>query len=395
MASRYVDLGRAAHGLSCTGVPLVAFDGLRYRRAGGEDDPGLYYFVPKLMRISHLSTAAAVDLTLIGIVLFGSGIGLLGFMRTARTALGRRVGIIAFLLLTIVELMAGDIYVINAAPAIACVPWVLYFATRKRLAPSAVIFFALLGLASLMANFFRAYAGVGLILFTLAAVIGVYEMKTAGKIVLLAAFLAASAGAQIFFGHLYRQRSAFLGQYDTAFESSQVHPFWHSVYIGLGYVKNSDVPAYADRIAATRVKLLRPNAAYLSREYEQVLKRETLELAKRRPALILENVLVKLAVILGFCICAANVGLYAARLARKPVWLELAFWAAMAFNSLFGILVVPSAKYLLGLIAFAALYGAYSIEYASEQPQLRTRLAWIGRVVCGASSLPEQAQREA
>ncbi len=386
MGSRYVDLLRAARGLRCSGVPLVSFDGLGYRRGGGGDDPGLFYVVPELARVLHLGVATAVDITLIGIVLMGSGVGLYGFMRSARTTLGRRVGIIAFLLLTVLELVGGDVYVMNAAPAIAGVPWILYFASRRRVTGSVLITFVLLGIVSQAANFIRAYAGIGLALFAVLAVAGFYELRLAGKGMVLAAFLLAAVGAQMFVNGLYRQRSAFLGQQgDVLFEAKQIHPFWHSVYIGLGYVKNAEVPAYSDAVAATRVRLVRPNAPYLSMEYEDVLKQATLELAKRRPTLILENVMVKLAVVLGFCIGAANVGLYAAIVARKPFWLETAFWVSMAFNSLFGILVVPSPRYLLGLIAFATLYGVYSLEYAAQQPQLHGGLAWIERLACGWS----------
>jgi hypothetical protein len=382
MSSRYVDLGRAARGMDCTGVPLVAFDGLHYRRAGGEDDPGLFYFVPRLARALHLSLATTVDLTLTGTVLVTTAVGMWGFLLGARTVLARRVGVIAFLLLTMVELVGGDIYVMNAAPAVACVPWILYFASRRKITAGVLLTFGLAGVTIVMANFFRAYAGMGLALFAVISLTGFYAMKPAAKIVVLAMLLVATAGTQMFLNGLYRQRSAFLGrQRDAAFELKQIHPFWHSVYIGLGYVKNSEIPAYSDSIAATKVQLLRPNTPYLSKEYEQVLKGETLDLARRRPWLILENVFVKLVVVLGFCIAAANVGLYAAGIARKPFWLELAFLVAIAFNSLFGILVVPSPKYLLGMIAFAVLYGAYSIGYASEQPQLRNQLAWLGRIV--------------
>jgi len=68
-------------------------------------------------------------------------------------------------------------------------------------------------------------------------------------------------------------------------------------------------------------------------------------------------------------------------LARKPVWLELAFWLAIAFNGLYGILVLPNPKYLVGLIAFAALYGVYSIEFAAGQPNLKSRLRWLEKLV--------------
>lgn len=381
MGSRYVDLRRTARGLSCSGMPLVEFDGLRYLRAGQEDDPGIYYVVPELARILGVSLETAIDLTLIGTVLLASGIGLLGFMRMARTTLGRRTGIIGFLLLTIVVLIAGDVYVMNAAPAIACVPWILYFGSRRKLTASAAVTFAMVGLFSKLADFFRAYAGTAVVLFALVALAGLYQLKPVGRVLLVAALVVGGASVQMFLRELYSQRSAFLGRRAAAYEATQVHPFWHSVYIGLGYIKNSEIPAYRDEVAIAKVRLLRPNAAYLSSEYEQVLKKETLELAKRRPLLILENLLVKLAVVLFYCICAANVGLYAATVARKPIWFELAFWGPVGFSALFGILVVPNPKYLLGMIAFAALYGLYSIACAAEDPQLLGKPAWIGRVV--------------
>lgn len=392
MNSRYVDLLRAVRGLNCSGVPLVAMDGLRYQRAGGEEDPGLYYFVPEFVRIFHLSLAAAVDLTLIGTVLLATAVGLSGYIQTVKTTLGRRVGIVAFLLLTAVELIAGDVYIVYGAPAIACVPWILYFASRRRLTISAVVVFATIGAVSQTANLFRAHAGTGVVLFALVATLALYQLKPASRVLLLIVLLLAAAGVQMFFNGIYRRRSAFLGQQEGNFETTQVHPFWHSVYIGLGYINNSEVPAYRDEVAIAKVQLVRPGTVYLSKEYEQVLKHETVELAKRRPFFILENVAVKLAVVLLFCVCGANVGLYAAKLARKPIWFELAFWGAIAFNALFGILVVPNPRYLLGLIAFAVLYGVYSIEYASEQPQLRRQLAWIGRVV-GAPSYQQQSSQ--
>jgi hypothetical protein len=95
----------------------------------------------------------------------------------------------------------------------------------------------------------------------------------------------------------------------------------------------------------------------------------------------LDNLLAKLAVVLAYFICATNVGLYAAKLYRKPFWLDSAFAVAIAFDALFGILVIPNPKYLLGLIAFAAMYGIYSLEYALQQSPARRHLAWIEHVM--------------
>ncbi len=382
MPSRYVELRQAARGLGCSGVALVGFDGLRYRPAAWTDDPGLYFFVPELARFFGLRLATATDVLLIGVVLLASAFGLLGFLRTVETKLGRRVGIVAFLLLTIVELVAGDVYIMSAAPAIACVPWILYFVQRKKITTGMLVMFAMTGMLGETATLFRAHAGTGLLLFTLVVTASLYQVKPAARVLLVTLLLLSAAGPELLLRELYARRNVLLEhQTGAILESTQGHPFWHSIYIGLSYVKNSDVPAYLDQVASARVRALRPEVEDYSPEYEQVLKQETFKLAKRRPFLILANLFVKLVVVLLFCVLSANVGLYGAKLARKPVWLELAFWLAIAFNGLYGILVLPNPKYLVGLIAFAVLYGVYSIEFAAGQPNLKSRLRWLEKLV--------------
>jgi hypothetical protein len=382
MSFRYIELRRTVRGLSCSGVALVAFDGLRYRPAAWSDDPGLYFAVPELARVFGIGLVTATYVLLIGVVLLTSALGLLGFLRTVETKLGRRIGVVAFLLLTIVELVAGDVYVMNAAPAIACVPWILYFVSRKKITTGMLIVFAVTGLLGETATLFRAHAGTGLLLFTVVVAVGLYQIKPAARVLLVSLLLVSAAGPALLLRELYARRNVFLEHQPGAMlESGRAHPFWHSIYIGLSYVKNSEVPEYKDEVAFAKVRDLRPEAVYPSTEYEQVLKWQVFKLAKRRPFLILANLFAKLVVVSLFCICAANVGLYAAKLARKPAWLDLAFWLAIAFNGLFGILVVPHPNYLVGLIAFAALYGVYSIEYAAEQPHLQSRLKWIEKLV--------------
>lgn len=382
MPSRYIALRQAARGLGCSGVALVAFDGLRYRPGAWTDDPGLYFFVPELARFFGLGLAATTDVLLIGVALLTSAFGLLGFLRTVETKLGRRVGVVAFLLLTIVELIAGDVYIMNAAPAIACVPWILYFVSRKKITTGMLLMFAVTGMLGETATLFRAHAGTGLLLFTLVVTASLYQVKPAARVLLVTLLLLGAAGPELLRRELYARRNVFLEhQAGAMLESGHGKPFWHSIYIGLSYVKNSDVPEYLDQVASARVRALRPEAKDYSPEYEQVLKQEIFKLAKRRPFLILANLFVKLVVVSLFCVLAANVGLYGAKLAQKPVWLELAFWLAIAFNGLYGILVIPNPRYLVGLIAFAVLYGVYSIEYAAGQPNLKSRLRWLEKLV--------------
>jgi hypothetical protein len=382
MPTRYVDLRRAARGLACSGVPLVAFDGLHYGPAAWYDDPGLYFFVPELARVFGVSLVTATDVLLIGVVFLASSFGLLGLLRTVHTKLGRRIGVVAFLLLTVVMLIAGDVYIMNAAPAIACVPWILSFVSSRKLTIGMLITLAMTGALGETANFVRSHAGTGLVLFALVVAVGIHHVRLASRIIVVVTLLLGVAGAALVFRHVYAQRDAFLQHQPGALmESARGHVFWHAIYLGLSYVKNSEVPEFRDEFAFAKVRALRPEVTDYSPEYEQVLKWETFKLAKRRPFLILANLFVKLVVVSLFCVFAANVGLYGAKLAPKPVWLELAFLVAIAFNGLYGILVLPNPKYLVGLIAFAGLYGVYSIEYAAGHLNLKSRLRWIEKLV--------------
>jgi hypothetical protein len=117
--------------------------------------------VPEFARAIGVGLVTATDVLLIGVVLLASGFGLLGFLRTVETKLGRRVGIIAFLLLTIVELVAGDVYIMNAAPAIACVPWLPYFVSCNKITTGMLVMFAVTGILVQTATLFRAHAGTG------------------------------------------------------------------------------------------------------------------------------------------------------------------------------------------------------------------------------------------
>jgi hypothetical protein len=382
MTARYVDLRRAARGLACSGVPLVAFDGLHYGPAAWNDDPGLYLFVPELAHIFGFNIGTTSDVLLMGVVLSASGFGLLGLAQVLHTRLGWRIALVALLLLTVVLLLAGDVYAMSAAPAVACVPWILSFVSRKRITLGMLITLGMTGVLGETANVIRSYGGMALVLFAAVVVVGGYQLRLAGRTILVGTLLLGTAGTALVFQHVYAQRDAFLRRMPGAVtQSARGHVFWHSVYTGLSYVRNSEVPEYKDEVAFAKVRALKPELEDYSPEYEQTLKREIFVLAKRRPFLILANLFVKLVVVSLYCLLAANVGLYAATLAPKPVWVELGFWLAIAFNGLYGILVLPNPKYLVGLIAFAVLYGVYSMDYAVGQSKVKTRLRWIEKLV--------------
>lgn len=402
MGTRYVELRRATRGLACMAPPLVAFDGLRYRPAAWAEDIGPFLVVPELVKHSGWSLEAATDIFFITTIVLASVIGLFGFLLQTQTSLGRWIGCAAFLLLTILLLRKGDQYALGATAAVALVPWILLLATRKKLTAATLVAATLIGVLAQAANYMRAHSGTGLIMFAVIIMLLVSPAPRIGRALLVVALGLGACIPILLMQHLAAQRDAFLRAHPPSVSveagsstvpvqykqprSSDVnipaghHAFWSNVYSALAYIKNPEVPAYKDEESVAKVHELRPDAAYCSPEYEQVLRHEIWELTKRRPLLIVENVVAKSVVVAFVCLWAINLGLYAAWLAPKPCALEAAFWLLIAFYAAPGVAVLPLVTYLLSMVACAAIYGAYSIEYAARNPQVRWRPRWLARL---------------
>src|SRR5262249_1966427 len=149
-----------------------------------------------------------------------------------------------------------------AAPAVAFVPWILFFQSRKRLTAAMLLLMAVVGFTAEISSFIRSHAGIGLILFALIIIARAYEVKKAVRGALIITLLTGAVGAALLFQHLYARRDAFLrATPGSIIKSTQGHVLWHPVYLGLGWVKNSEVPAYRDEVAFAKVKEIRPDVA--------------------------------------------------------------------------------------------------------------------------------------
>ena len=367
MSERYQQLRRAFEGYQRTGVPLVAFDGNSFYGAGFSDDLGAYYLIPRLASVLDLRLAMAADVFL-GTILCGSFlIGFIGFVFLFRRGLSRTIALIALLLLFGVSFLAGDVYVVLSSTAVALIPWLLYFVKRGVVDVWLVTFALGAGLCAGFANLIRGHSGTGFMLFIAIAVLFAIRCGWRSRILVTAVTLAACAAPSLYFHTLLDRRDAYLNAVQPGTPPVRVqHPFWHSVYIGFGFLSNEMVPAYQDRVAGYKVTSVSPSVSYLSAEYEGILKKEVFSLIRNHRSFVVMTLAAKMGVIGLALLLSTNVGLLAAVLYPKPWPIELAFWLAIAFNSLFGLLVVPHPKYLLGFIAFGTLYAVVSIDRALE-----------------------------
>jgi hypothetical protein len=398
MRVRHVALRQTLAAYSKTLVPLVGLNEQGFFPSDLADDPALYYFVPWLAYRLHLQVESAYDMFILAVVLSCLSLGIAGLFLLYRAWFTRGVGLIGLIGIAAISLSRGDLYALQGAVVVAAVPWFLYLIGEAQPAFWTAMFFFLAGLGVGVAHEFRGYAGVDVLL-----IIGVVTLVGPSEgwrhKLAFCALLSLGVGIPVgYFRMLSRQRDAFLArvQPDAPRTYGQHHPFWHTAYIGLGFVQNEYVPAYLDEVGVQKVFSISPATRVDSPEYEQILKKEFFRVVKEHPGFFLENLFAKLGVIGAALLFFANFGLLAAFWYPKGWATELAFWLALSFDSMFGIFAIPRPGYLLGFMAVATVYCVVSIGYAVERYLSGEIRGWLaqrlkGAGLCAANEIAERS----
>lgn len=368
MPYRHLALQFALEGYLRTKVPLVAFDGTNYLAAGFSDDPGIYYFIPRVKAWTGLSLEQSMDLFWGTILLVCFLAGIIGFLVILDSGPLKVWAVFGLCTLFWFAFKKGDVYVALSAPAVAIVPWFVYLLRKRASVAATAAFLFGAGLVAGGANQIRSYAAVGLLLFIVILVAWDITRPWAHRLALLAVLLLGVAIPAASFRSMIAERDVYLSAAAPGYSKTvKQHPIWHTVYVGLGFTKNPYVAGYDDEVAANAVRAISPTTPYLSLEYERILRDESLRIAREHPFFVLFTLAAKLRVILFLLLCWANAGLLAAALYPKGWAMELGFWAALAFTSLFGFVALPEVQYMLGFMAFATLYGLISLDWALRQ----------------------------
>ena len=322
MTSRYVEIVQAARGYHCTGRASVAFNGHNYIQSGMFDDPGIAELIPTISSLTGISFAATFDLTVFAVISFGVLVGYAGFWRLYPDERLLWVGIGTFLCLGLAEAMVADVYIFQISPLIAGIPWILYFGLSGK--PFALNVSPALLCVLLLVVFSgekRYYPYLHDIYHC-----GVRRPLSCSKDL----FAAAACHPRVSPIHDLERRViarrdavlASLGETATVVNS---HPLWHSIYIGLAFIHNSEVPEYNDAVAMDKAQSIDPMVRYGSAKYEGILRSEVLNLAKRRPMLLIENLAAKA----GIVILLGSILLFPSRrflfAERTLLWVDAAF----------------------------------------------------------------------
>jgi len=367
MPSQYEKLAEALSGYEKTGIPLIAYDGNMFKPAGLGDDIGLYYILPKIIHTFGISVDQAIQVFLTGVIFLSLVFGIIGCLLLFKRWALRFLGVVELILIAYLSLKIGGIYTILSSVPILIIPLFLYFSERHKNHPFFIIFLLFAGVVIGISHYLRNHSGTGVLIFIAVILFFYLKIQWKHKIILGMLFAIAIFAPMFYFEQLLDRADLYLKNKSYASEKySGRHPFWHSVYIGFGFLNNEYVATYKDEVAIEKVRSISPKTAFLSHEYERILRNEVALLIKEHPLFVARTLFAKIGVVSLYFIVFANIALVAAGLNKREWRLEIAFFCALTFNSLFGLLVIPDTHYLLGFISFTTLYGLVSINQSIE-----------------------------
>lgn len=369
METRLEGLQNTLIGFERTGTPLVAFSEARgYYLAGFADDIGLYYLVPLICRYLQVPLSTAVEGFLWTVLGMAFMLGTLGCMFLFRRAVSRVIAGAALAVLALLASRIGDVYLLQAAAVMGLVPGLLALVRSARASAYLTGLALPLGLLIGAVNLFRSHAGDVVAVFLVLLVLGQIRWSRVRRGLVVALCLLGMALPGHYLSHLQDTTEAYLHSIDAAYEpSNRAHPFWHSVYLGLGFIVNDLGITYKDEVAFAKVRELAPETKYNSPQYEAVLRQQIWQIVRSYKLYALMLMAAKTGVIAMYLLVSANFGLWAAWRYPKTRDVEWAFAGSLAFAALPGLLVIPYLTYCIGFVVLATIYGVVSLGEVVER----------------------------
>jgi hypothetical protein len=371
MSCRILGVKIAFQGLQKTGIPLIGFNGNVFSPGEGADPPGIFLYIPLIMKLAHLSLQSGINAFFFSLIALAFLSGATALFLLYR-GWSRIFSVSGLVIVSAAAVAFGDLYTALFASVAATVPWAIYFWERKRPDKLYAIYLVMAGVFLGLMNTIRLHGGTAALLFIGILLFAGMKTQLARRLALgaflLAGFLLPLGAMHIVTSH----RDGFLTEKQPGYVTS-VHPFWHSIYTGMGFLSNTEIPGYNDNVSIDAARRVDPKVVECSREYEQILRNATVHFIFHSPKSLFffwMTLCAKLGVVLGYFVIFANVGIVSALRYRKPLVLELAFAGALLYGLLPGLLVVPYPDYLLEFITLSALYGAVSFGYGRHAKHL-------------------------
>ena len=313
MGSRYQQLRSTLDGYDASSVGMVSLREGSFSAPAYGDDLGIFWLIPKLTRAFHLNLGQAIAL-FFGVTLAASFLlGISGFWLLYRHPLSRIVALAGLTALYFAGWKTGDVYIFYFAAAVAIIPLFLWLCRGSRHPAAMAVFLLFSGLLIGLTEVMRSHAGIATAVFLGIVLFWGTKFSRQWKLVACGAVLLGAAIPLTAFHHAKTQADAFLATHEPCYYMApNGHVFWHSVYIGLGFLNNPYVSAYKDEVGFRAARSVDPTVIIVSPEYENILRREVFHLARAHPQFIITILAAKAGVALFDLLLFANIGLLAA-----------------------------------------------------------------------------------
>lgn len=364
MPTRFQHLEQTIRGYQMTGVPLIEHNGSSFLPAGVSDDTGIYYFIPKISSLLNLNLEHSIFIFFSGLLICSMLISFFSIWNILQKT-SQRIFAGAFLLvLCIYLILRGDIYILSATTALTIIPLCYYLQRKKLKNYLVIIIYLVFGFLISMSNFIRSNSATSVLLFLF--VFTIIEYRYNRKMIL---FLLVFLFIGILLGNtkinsLKHERDSFLTNAGIRTENFiDGHVFWHSVYLGFGFLNNNYGIQYNDDFAYSLAKRIKPDIVLHSEEYENLIKAEVIKLVKNDPWFIIKTMAAKFGVVLFYLLLFSNIGIYYIIKSLKNYKFSIPITLALIFNLSFPILVMPFPGYMIGSVAIIMIFSILSLGY--------------------------------
>jgi hypothetical protein len=331
---------------------------------GVTDDQGLFVYIPWLAHLLGLSDPVSlVRSAYVGMFAFTAALYPLMLWRLSRSVLAGLLAPIPLLFL-VRSLGYVDLYWIVPWSSLTLLP-VVYLLAEARLRPVTLSAAAVgLALAAGWITSLRSQVGLG-ILIPIAVVVLLRRWRWwrvgAVLVLMLAAYWST---ASLVTAEVRAHRDARIGTTALSRDQPAGHPFWHTLYIGLGFLPNPYGIRYRDEIAQTLVQQRAPGTRFVSSRYETILRHAYLSILRRNPGEFARQYGAKVLVTVADCVP------YLLAIALTMPWMLISgprrrrrlLWLALTVPTLIitfapPIMAIPQQMYEQGLYGTLGLLG--------------------------------------
>jgi len=355
------------NGLEITGIPFTGIIGSDFYFMPDSDDIGMYYFVPYIANYFHIPTTFAIDIFYYAILFIAFGSAIISYWFLYKSFTYRFIAGIGLILFYVFLKKSYSIppYFIGSCTALFLIP--LFFYIVKHKIELLRYFLLTAGILIGLSNYIRSHSGIGIFLFLVCFILLYKNINVIKKYTYIFLLTIGLVIPFIFFSYHIHNAESYLQKHNYVnADAKRSHPFWHSIYVGLGFMPNKYGITWLDGVASTKVKSINPNAAYLSYEYEKILKHEFFSLLKSDPYFILENVFRKSYAVFIMLLPYISIAPILALIYRNKNN-SISFLIAIFFGSLPGIIVYPFFEYISVAGAFCILYLISSVHNAMDK----------------------------